>query len=94
VSLHPDRVVAEEGFSGRERAQDRGRHSVRLNLALKPLNHPQPCLKIEPYVSLHPTEVAVRESYEEREQALLKRVVSLEQRLERMASSSGRPSAP
>jgi integrase len=48
--------------------------------------------KIEPYVSLHPGEVQIRESYEEREQALLKRVVTLEERLERMVS--GRTSGP
>ncbi|MDG6964194.1 MAG: hypothetical protein JRM74_00480 [Nitrososphaerota archaeon] len=48
--------------------------------------------KIEPFVSLHPGAVQVRESFEERERALLKRVVTLEERLERMAS--GRTSAP
>ncbi len=48
--------------------------------------------KIESYVSLHPGEVQIRESFEEREQALLKRVVTLEERLERMVS--GRTSGP
>lgn len=42
--------------------------------------------KIEPHVSLHPNEATIRESYAEREQSLLKRVTSLEQRLERMVS--------
>ncbi len=45
-------------------------------------------LKIEPYVSLNPEEVALTSKYEDREKSLLRRIIALEQRLEKYLPQS------